>query len=931
MTSDVAAGWLSPLDPSFWRWADGGSVAVWAGGETLAFEPELAAVVRTLAPEGLPPLDALLLLLAACRPRWPNSDRSILWQLASRHEASLGRAELRRLIRDGTRNTRRSPAPGVEAVINADAHLHALLEVVLAGLDAVHALPSEVRTRPADKVLVAQAVFETCEQRLDRDCSVRIGSLISRGVGPQLVDRPASGTPKQAARRFVDSLLALLTGLSSVPHSREAMELRLRTGLHATPEAAPLEMPSCEVANALLRQLQDDPELTGLARLARDLMAVVCLPRRMHEQEDLPVGGFSDIANRGTLDRLLPGELAHDDLTLTVRIALQEAMYYRRENPPRNPVSRRRILLDTGIRCWGLPRVYGTAVALALMATATRGTSVEACRAEGDEAVAVDLTSRDGIVEVLEALTLDAHPGEALPRWLAPGADAADDADHVLITHDDVLTDQAFVRAAENLGSRVLFIAAINRSGGYRLERWSASGRAVLREAQLDLESILSPGGAAAVVDPDSDPSLPVIFGLRPLPLLLPDPGKDHACVVHKDLGLLRVSNDRRLMLWTQPGRGGLQLWDAVPRGRVIWMGLTPRQALAVVAWRTDALVVTASLDGTSAHVAASLPGGSFLGACLIGEDRLCLITQTQVQSLSLADSSPLRPLTVPRGLSWRRGRVFHGPSGWHILAATPEGVCLMPVRLDSWAGVDVLEVFEREGVDGLWAVLGTGEVACLDGDFARTPIVGQRLVHSPRVSPDGHTVIMQTEPAGQFRHVNLLTGQVQTRRDQRMPTPEAAYVMRDCGGLRRNLGKMAALAVDDQNRLCLTLTSGGYLRFCLREHGIRLERGDDHTKPRVIGGFAPVRRRGDVGYSLKAASAANGSRAWLDSRGLLHLRSHAPRVPELALALVSEGEIAGWASNGSFTGPEFFLGDQPPVRPEVFYGHIEAFTRNLG
>jgi hypothetical protein len=104
--------------------------------------------------------------------------------------------------------------------------------------------------------------------------------------------------------------------------------------------------------------LKDDVELGGLARLALNLMAAVHLPRPVADREELPLGGVSDITNRGALDRLLVSELANDDLTLAVRIAVNEALYLRREMPPRNPPRQRFVLLDAGIRMWGVPRVF---------------------------------------------------------------------------------------------------------------------------------------------------------------------------------------------------------------------------------------------------------------------------------------------------------------------------------------------------------------------------------------------------------------------------------------------------------------------------------------------------------------------------------------------------------------------------------------------
>ena len=50
-------------------------------------------------------------------------------------------------------------------------------------------------------------------------------------------------------------------------------------------------------------------------------MAVTQLPRAVIDPDELPLGGVSDITNRGDWDKLLLSELAHDDLTLTARLA----------------------------------------------------------------------------------------------------------------------------------------------------------------------------------------------------------------------------------------------------------------------------------------------------------------------------------------------------------------------------------------------------------------------------------------------------------------------------------------------------------------------------------------------------------------------------------------------------------------------------------
>ena len=158
------------------------------------------------------------------------------------------------------------------------------------------------------------------------------------------------------------------------------------------------------------------------------------------------MGGISDISNRGPLDRLLLSELAHDDLTLAVRIATNEALYLRREAPPSSPPKRRAVLIDAGIRLWGVPRVFAAAVALSLVAATDRNIRVEAYRACGRSVEPVTLTRREGLLAHLEALEPDAHPGDALPAFLAAVSKDGDLTDAVIVTGEDVAADRAFQR-----------------------------------------------------------------------------------------------------------------------------------------------------------------------------------------------------------------------------------------------------------------------------------------------------------------------------------------------------------------------------------------------------------------------------------------------------------------------------------------------------
>src|SRR5262245_13700205 len=73
---------LGPVDPrtglgALWRWCEGGLVVTWPDNTTIAYRYEVEGVLERLAPSGLPPFGAVLLLLSATRKGWPDISADI--------------------------------------------------------------------------------------------------------------------------------------------------------------------------------------------------------------------------------------------------------------------------------------------------------------------------------------------------------------------------------------------------------------------------------------------------------------------------------------------------------------------------------------------------------------------------------------------------------------------------------------------------------------------------------------------------------------------------------------------------------------------------------------------------------------------------------------------------------------------------------------
>ena len=84
--------------------------------------------------------------------------------------------------------------------------------------------------------------------------------------------------------------------------------------------------------------------------------------------------------------------------------------------------------------------------------------------------------------------------------------------------------------------------------------------------------------------------------------------------------------------------------------------------------------------------------------------------------------------------------------------------------------------------------------------------------------------------------------------------------------------------------------------------------------------------------FHLYRATWENGSTAFLDSRGFLHLLSKDGTLPELCILLIQDKPLAANASNGEYTGNDFFIpfNDKKKVSPATFYQYIQLFVDQL-
>ncbi len=725
-----------------------------------------------------------------------------------------------------------------------------------------------------------------------------------------------------------------------------ALDRRLRTGLEETLVPAPLPpeafQPPALLARQLLDQLQRDPVHAGLARAARDLLAALSLPRRLPEPDDAATGGVADVANRGSLDKLLLSELANDDLTLAARVALNEALYLRNEPPAAAKAVSMALLLDAGVRMWGVPRLFAAAAALALGAMDARRPGLQAWRADGSKIEPVDLLSTAGFQGHLGALSTDPHPGEALPAFFSAlhppddgrGRSGRTEMEAVILTHRDALADPNFRRALDR--QRVppgveLLVASVDRDGRFELQLYPSGGKPPLCEAIIRLDEIQrapeKPAGKpkqvlppAPLLDPRSPGDLPVILSLPRLPFLLSVRGEVPASCVAPDGRTFAVSKARCLLSWKEAQYGATVLAAGLPPGRTLLLQAEADTGRVHVlkAARREGHIPLSTYDPASGEVRTvplAVPKSPPLAARIEGGVVL-LFYSTRADVFRLSDGEKLSSVEAPEGARWRHGRYYQYSFGKEIRWSFASWDGLVGGFHQIHGDVQAARaIFDRTGRPGPWMLTDQGDVCHVESggkifSFGE-PVGPNRQV---RVSREGHHLFLAAKEPGTVRCIDLKNNRAYPRALDLKLVAKVGYEPFLVTPQYPAMTRFSAVCVLPSGDLALRSPRGRWWEFVRLEagqssfFGLR-ECADATGSEKRSRPFAPVELPGKTYYRLKEARWPDGSRAFLDSRGLLHLKFS---TTEFSLVL-TDWQSAIWASDGRMAGADFFLGSDQP------------------
>ncbi|PSL23661.1 hypothetical protein [Chitinophaga ginsengisoli] len=554
---DMTVAYFQAAKDYFWQWAEEGEVIEWIkDGGTICYKTELLHDLSRIN-NHLPPPGPLLLVIAIGKPApGPQAIQALLHQYV---EDLFGDAIKGPHVIDVSRE--------IEA--------EEMKVVITDFLALLRPLPGRY-WKGADRELLLNTLFEHVETFLQGETAKEMLSICRRGAYDYVIAHGSSKDPLSTLKTDIGILQQILQRYPDTA----ALEEKLNAIVSPAPPVPALieipdDLPKPAQAENLLQILAEDNQTAPLALLTQRLIAALHLPMHTKGYSQTSFGGVSDITNKGNFDRLLLSELAHDNETLMVRLANNEALYLRREELPDNEPGQRFILVDKSIKLWGTPHLLEMAAALACTIDNKQHAEILPFALLGDRYEPMDLSSKAEIIASMQELSPALNSAKALSLFTETHI-LKGQQEYFLITGDELFHSVTFQQSFAALRRTDGFVITVNTDCQIQLYRYTAGHRKLLNTAKISMEMPKVRAKRTAVQRVHSAVDLPEFLKNHPLPLFIPyqlTNLNQSDSYFSKFAGSIAITKHRQLFFWPQKRKGARVITSNFPDAHGYFFG----------------------------------------------------------------------------------------------------------------------------------------------------------------------------------------------------------------------------------------------------------------------------------------------------------------------------------------------------------------------
>jgi hypothetical protein len=284
------------------------------------------------------------------------------------------------------------------------------------------------------------------------------------------------------------------------------------------------EETTTDTAQDFIQELIEEPKTFQVGSLIKRIWSGLKIPMRHLSPGDQPIGGISDMTNKGELHRMLLSEFANEDEIFMSRIANNEVLYIQREIPPEENVFERIILIDTSLKNWGTPKVLAFASALAVIKHPKAHS--ECCVFTlGQTSTQISLDTVADVVDNMNQVSSILEVSAALEKFLEE-EHTEKDLEIFFITHQENISNGKLQKLIFQNRDRLKFLVTTSSNGELNFFKHDKGTRKHLQKIILPLHELwANPPQRKRKKDDNSSGNSKKTEVPMNYPLLFPTPG----------------------------------------------------------------------------------------------------------------------------------------------------------------------------------------------------------------------------------------------------------------------------------------------------------------------------------------------------------------------------------------------------------------------
>jgi hypothetical protein len=327
-----AQNYFQSYEDYFWEWetTEDGLYLTIPKAKTIAHSETVLELLQALSEESIPPFGSLLLAIIASNVLSEDSFHSLLYYV-----------ERKEVLIDG------KYVPNIRAAMEFLSKIQELREY----------------KKGSKRLLLFKTIFSDCHKRISSEKSkiilddYKTNSISLEKIGFNQNNFANDFKVFELLNRKFPTAKSIVDAMKGLP--TDAVEEQIS-------EAVLDQVEVTDVPKDFISQLIQEDKTFHVGSLIKRIWSGLNIPLHHNMPSSQPLGGISDLTNKGDFDKLLLSEFAQDDDVFMSRIANNEALYIQREVPPEADQFERIILIDSTLKNWGNAKVLNFATALAI-------------------------------------------------------------------------------------------------------------------------------------------------------------------------------------------------------------------------------------------------------------------------------------------------------------------------------------------------------------------------------------------------------------------------------------------------------------------------------------------------------------------------------------------------------------------------------------